>query len=383
MMAAAHPFPEEPRLEDLYRYGLLDQESEKEFNELLELLSSICNCPIAAISFIERDRLWFKASKGLPAAETSRASTFCAHTVLEPDLFLVTDTLLDERFRNDPLVSDGTDVRFYAGAPIRSSKGYRLGAVCVLDREPRTFGEQEARTLRFVSNQIGKMVELQLKNKLLREQAEERLRLDRALLQQTLDEQDAERMSISMELHEDIAQTLASSKFFLEMAESSEGSRLELLQKSREMITKTIRQIRELSFTLTPTTLNDFNLRDLLDRLLTDLATATGMGVDFRYEGHESVGQLRAMGIYRIAEDVIRTAVPASARLLRVRVLACSDISVSVQIEGSTVDPDALERKIYSRVHALGGTLNSIRKNDQREWLMTLPRLGEKDPVVA
>ena len=382
-MSAAHPFPEEPRLEDLYRYGLLDKESEVEFNELLELVSTTCDCPIAAISFIDRDRLWFKASKGLPPSETSRASEFCARTTLESDILHVSDTRTDERFRHDSLVTDEPGIRFYAGAPIRSSKGYRLGAVCVIDREPRNLDVKELRTLRFVAGQIGKMLELRLKNKVLRQQAEDRLRTDRALLQQTLDEQEAERMSISMELHEDIAQTLASSKFFLELAEDNESNRMDLVRRSREMITKTIRQIRELSFTLMPTTLNDFNLRDLLDRLLRGFTHEAGIAVDFRYEGHVSVGQQRAMGIYRIAEDVIRSATPGLASQLEMRVLACSDLNVSIRLEGAELDGAALERKIFSRIDALGGTLSGTRKGNILEWLMTLPRREEKSVEVA
>jgi GAF domain-containing protein len=170
MRIASVPLNEELRLQDLYTYDILDSQQDAAFDELLEVAASIYGCPIAAISFIDKERQWFKSKIGLPAdtESTTRDVSFCAHTILNDEVMIVKDATKDERFCQNPFVTEGLQIRFYAGAPIVSAKGYSLGSICIIDHQPRELTQHEARMLQILSNQISKLLELRLKNRLLK-----------------------------------------------------------------------------------------------------------------------------------------------------------------------------------------------------------------------
>ncbi len=156
--AALHP-RESERLDALRRYRILDTAPERAFDDLTYLASFFCKTPIALVTFVDRDRQWFKSRVGFQHSQTSRAISFCAHTILQPTVLVVRDLQQDDRFRDNPLVTHEPSVRFYAGAPIFSAEGLPLGALCVLDREARslTVGQEEA--LRAMSRLAGALLE--------------------------------------------------------------------------------------------------------------------------------------------------------------------------------------------------------------------------------
>jgi len=104
--------------------------------------------PIALVSLVDANRQWFKSCIGLTASETSRDVSFCAHAILDDDILAVPDTLADERFHDNPLVTEAPNIRFYAGYPLTVPNGSRLGTLCLIDVKPRELDDEERELLR-------------------------------------------------------------------------------------------------------------------------------------------------------------------------------------------------------------------------------------------
>jgi GAF domain-containing protein len=160
---------EAARVAALHQYAILDTEPERAFDDLVLLASFICKTPIALISLVDEDRQWFKSKIGISISETAREIAFCATAIQQPDVFVVPDTLNDERFRNNPLVLAEPNFRFYAGAPLIDEEGYALGTICVLDRVPREVAPDQQAALKALSHLVLAQLELRRNLMLLKE----------------------------------------------------------------------------------------------------------------------------------------------------------------------------------------------------------------------
>ncbi len=164
------PENEAERILELQRYEILNTQSEEDFDEIVRLASEICQVPISTITLIDAYRQWHKAKVGLEDNEGDRNITFCGHTILEDDIMEVEDAMQDDRFFDNPLVLSDPHIRFYAGIPIVSSRGYKIGTLCVIDRVPRKLSASQLFALRVLAKQVIKLFELRLKNKEIHEQ---------------------------------------------------------------------------------------------------------------------------------------------------------------------------------------------------------------------
>ncbi len=136
MEEARLPRNEDARLAALRRRVILDTEREGVFDELVELASVICGTPMAALTLVDRDRQWFKAAKGLRMTQTPRSISFCGHTILKKGMTIVADSRKDQRFHDNPLVTGAPFIRSYAGTPLCTNGGHRIGSLCVIDTKP-------------------------------------------------------------------------------------------------------------------------------------------------------------------------------------------------------------------------------------------------------
>ncbi len=165
MFAAPIPEDEMQRQHVLEGYGIVETLPEQAYDDITHLASEICRTPIASITFLDRDRQWFKSRVGIDVTETPREISFCGHAILEPgSLMVVEDAQKDARFADNPLVTGDPHIRFYAGAPLVTPDGHALGTLCVIDREARDLNESQARSLRALARQI--MAQLELRRKL-------------------------------------------------------------------------------------------------------------------------------------------------------------------------------------------------------------------------
>jgi serine/threonine protein kinase len=166
------------RLAALDRLEILDTEPEREFNDLALIAAQLCGTPFATISFVDRDRAWFKSRLGIPIGSFPRLVSFCSHAIRGRDVLVVPDAAADPRFSTSPLVVGEMGVRFFAGAPLVTPDGYCVGALGVLDRVPRDLAPAHLEALRALSRQAMALVELRRRRRIDLEQSGEKLILE-------------------------------------------------------------------------------------------------------------------------------------------------------------------------------------------------------------
>lgn len=155
---------ERARFLALKSYNILDTPTEAVFDEFARLAASVVGAPIALVSFISGNRQWSKANVGLPITETARDVAFCAHAIGGIEIFVIPDALEDKRFVENPMVTGGPKIRFYAGAPLVTADGHALGTLCVLDFVPRELTSEQHDALLILSRHV--MAQLELRRRL-------------------------------------------------------------------------------------------------------------------------------------------------------------------------------------------------------------------------
>lgn len=148
------PHDEPQRLRALHELHLLDSNAEERFDRLTRLARQTFGVPIALVSLVDDRRQWFKSRQGLDACETGRDVSFCAHAILGNDLFEVCDASQDPRFADNPLVTGGPKIRFYAGAPLITADGHGIGTLCIIDTRPHRLSSDERRALRDLADLV-------------------------------------------------------------------------------------------------------------------------------------------------------------------------------------------------------------------------------------
>src|ERR1700739_4907646 len=155
--------PNEPeRLRVLQRYQILDTPPDGAFHYLTAIAANLFGVPIAIVSLVDHDRIWFKSHHGLDLCEVEREPGLRASAIFSPDVYYVRDAVADARTLANPLVAGDCGLRFYAAAPLRTHEGFNLGTFCIIDRKPRKLAPSEAETLTKLAKLVVDQMELRL-----------------------------------------------------------------------------------------------------------------------------------------------------------------------------------------------------------------------------
>ncbi len=147
------------------RYDVLDTPRDGAFDRITALAAKHFDVPIAIVSIVDRDRIWFKSHHGIDAEEVGRDPGLCASAILHDDAWVIENAATDPRALANPLVAGEFGLQFYAGVPLRTPDGYNLGTFCILDREPRTFNAADRRTLEDLAAIVMNDLEMRLQSR--------------------------------------------------------------------------------------------------------------------------------------------------------------------------------------------------------------------------
>ncbi len=222
-LAAPKPEDEAERIQKLHNYQILDTLPEPEFDRITGLATSFFDAAFSLVSLVDEERQWFKSACGIDAAETPREQAFCAHAILQEEVFTVLDAQKDARFRGNPLVASDPNIRFYAGMPLTTSDGFKLGTLCVIDTKPRdALTALETRFMKTFAQIVIDTMELHVAHLEATEHAQEMKKLQRNLL---VEKEKAEAMAHEYVLLNERAE-MARAEAEIARAEAEEATRL-------------------------------------------------------------------------------------------------------------------------------------------------------------
>lgn len=159
MQKAPIPQNEEERLIAVHNLAILDSEPEERFDDITKEVKNKLNVPISTLTIVDKDREWFKSKQGLNKSEGKREISFCGHALLATEIFIVEDTLKDDRFKDNPMVVGEPHIRFYAGISLRDYKTKQpVGVLCIKDIKPRRLNLEEINILMELADKAEKEI---------------------------------------------------------------------------------------------------------------------------------------------------------------------------------------------------------------------------------
>ena len=155
------------RLENLHKYEILNTPEDGYFDEITSLAAKIFNVPVAIITLVDSDRIWFKSSYGLEIDEISRDPGLCSSAIMSDDIYIIENATVDPRTMSNPLVAGLMGLQFYAAAPLKTKDGYNLGTFCIIDKKPRKLEAKESILLMQLARIVMHQFELKLQSRLM------------------------------------------------------------------------------------------------------------------------------------------------------------------------------------------------------------------------
>lgn len=173
---------EEERIQWVQEYLKIDFDKRSEFQDIVELVARLCKKPVALITLLGENSNWLKVRYGVEVEVMPRETSFCKYAIQEDDLLIIPDAAADDRFKNNPLVTEEPNIRFYAGSPLVLDNGIKLGTLCLFDTKPSKLTSDQQRILKMLARQATYLLELELGRKELEQQMAEKDAKNNALM---------------------------------------------------------------------------------------------------------------------------------------------------------------------------------------------------------
>jgi PAS domain S-box-containing protein len=161
------------RLDAVGLFEQLNLNNNKELNDLITLATEICKLPLAMITLMDENIQWINCKVEVDVNSNNRGNSFCKYLIDQDDLLIVTDASRDQRFVTSPAMIGEYAVRFYAGAPLITNKGFHLGSLCVFDQKPHSFSDKQKQMFGIISKQVMHLVELEMSLKVIEQHNKE------------------------------------------------------------------------------------------------------------------------------------------------------------------------------------------------------------------
>ena len=364
MNKTALPPTEAFRLIDLSTYKIMDTDPEDDFDDIVELAAQICNTPISLITLLDDKRQWFKAKRGVDETESTRDVSFCSHAILQDEVMVVEDATKDHRFFDNPFVTGEMNIRFYAGAPIISPTGYKLGTVCILDKQPRRLSAEQARALTILSNQVSRLLEQRKNNWLVWDRSQKIISLKSGLIQNMIEAQEADKKLLAINVHEDLAQGVASSIFYIQAAQEDKTQRDTSLITAKKQLQDILIKMQELSYSIIPNTQDLLPAKDMVIGHVQKIANSFPFTLSVRNGSNVSNGNAdHAIIVVRILDQWLKT-LAAKKTVSAVFITVQPNDQFEVIIEdnapeenGHVIEKEIIQSLVYDRARAMGGTV--------------------------
>ncbi len=155
------------RIETLRKYEILDTPADDSFNTMTAMAAKIFNVPVAIVSLVDEDRIWFKSQVGLNVQEITKDPGLCVSAIVSNDIYVVENAKTDPRTLSNPLVAGEFGLQFYAAAPLITKDGYKLGTFCIIDKKQRFFSEDHQAVLKGFAKLTMQLMDIKLEARTL------------------------------------------------------------------------------------------------------------------------------------------------------------------------------------------------------------------------
>lgn len=232
---------ESQRLAALLNYHITEPSSEIDFDDLTSLAAYICKTPMASVTLLDKEKVYFKSNVGFNHQEADRDDIFCKHAIHQTDVFMIEDTL--RIFSQNTYVVHSPFVRFYAGAPLIDDDGYALGTLCVMDTVPRKLTEAQCQALKSLSRQAIKLIDLKKSREEMQEHFRELQKLTRFISHQQEQMVSSARMSSLGEMANGVAHEINNPLSVIDHTMEKVNRTHRMDMKSMAIIQKSIHRI--------------------------------------------------------------------------------------------------------------------------------------------